>query len=190
MGYAIPSHNGQIITESYHPSTALRHGTLGSIVLRAEFHPLQGKIQLVQCVAPSVTIPSAEREQVIVDRCAGCQVHTKGWCFSGHFLLLPHLCVRVKRFHHTGQASLCILREVFCASAMNECFAACLMCRVPHHRHRLMLTAKQRENASHDYEGVRNRNCYNVIFMTTYNVTQALAFCAYVALRSFASTLR
>ena len=143
MGYAIPSENGQIITECYHPSTILRHGRLGSIVLGTEFHPLRGVFQFVQCVVVSAATIPTEREQVVTDRCAGCPVHTRGWRFSGHFLLLPHLCVRVIHLHHTGQASLCVLREVSCASAMNECFAACLPCRVPCPRHRLVPTAGQ-----------------------------------------------
>ena len=143
MGYAIPSENGQIITECYHPSTRLCHGRLGSIVLGTEFDPLRGTFQYVECVEPSAAIKPAEREQVVVDRCAGCSVHTRGWRFSRHFLLLPHLCVSVKHLHHTGQASLCVLREVSCASAMNECFAACLICRVQYPRHRLVPTVEQ-----------------------------------------------
>ena len=143
MGYAIPSENGQIITECYHLSTPLRHGRLGSIVLGTEFDPLRGVFQFVQCVAVSAAIKSSEREQVVTDRRAGCPVHTRGWRFSGHFLLLPHLCVRVKHLHHTGQASLCVLREISCASAMNECFTACLTCRVQYPRHRLVPTAEQ-----------------------------------------------
>ena len=155
MGCAIASENGQNITECYHPSTRLRHGRLGSIVLGTEFYPLRGTFQYVECVVPSAAIKPSEREQVVVDRCAGCQVHTRGWRFSGHFLLLPHFCVGVIHLNHTGQASLCVLREVSCASAMNECFAACLTCRVPCPRHRLVPTAEQGENASHNYEGVR-----------------------------------
>ena len=158
MGYAIPSENGQIIAKCNHPSTRLRHGRLGSIVLRTEFDPLRGTFQYMQCVVPSAAVKPAEREQVVVDRCAGGRVHARGWRFSGHFLLLPRLCVRVIQFYHTGQASLCALREVSCMSAMNECFAACLPCHVPCPRHRLVPTAGQGENASHDYEGVRKNN--------------------------------
>ena len=154
MGYAITSDNGQIITKCYHPSTRLRHGRLGSVVLGTEFDPLCGLCQSMQCIVPSATITPAESEQVVVDRCAGCPVNTRDWCFSGHFLLLPHLCVRVKEFHHIGRGSLCIVREVFCTSAMNECFAACLTCRVKYPWHRFVPTARQRDNASHDYEGV------------------------------------
>ena len=164
MGYAKPSENGQIATECYHPSTRLRHGRLGSIVLGTEFDPLRGVFQYVESVVPSAAIKPSEREQVVTDRCAGCQVHTRGWRFSGQFLLLPHLCVRVIHLYYTGQGSLCVLREVSCASAMNECFAACLPCRVQHPRHRLVPTAGQGENASHDYEGVRKNN-------TTINTT-------------------
>ena len=158
MGYAIPSENGQIITECYHPSTKLSHGRLGSIVLGAEFDPLRGTFQCVKCIIASSAINPSEREQIVVDRCAGCSVHARCWRFSGQFLLLPHFCVRVEHFDHAGQTSLCILREVSCASAINECFAACLTCRVPCPRHRLVATAGQGENASHDYEGVRKNN--------------------------------
>ena len=164
MGYAIPSENGQIITEYYHPSTRLRHGRLVSIVLGTEFDPLRGTFQYVECVEPSAAIKPSEREQAVTDRCAGCRVHTRGWRFSGHFILLPRLCVRVIQFYHTGQASLCVLREVSCASAMNECFAACLTRRVPYPRHRLVPTVEQRENGSHDYEGVRKNK---TIFITS-----------------------
>ena len=168
MGYAMPSENGQIITKCYHPSTRLCHRRLGSIVLRTEFDPLRGVLQFVQCVVISAAIPPAEREQVVVDRCAGCRVHSRGWRFSGHFLLLPHLCVRVEHFQHTGlwQVSLCILPRVSCAPAMNESFAACLPRCVVYPRHRLVPTTKQRENASHDYEGVRKNIHCNVIFLT------------------------
>ena len=130
MGHAIPSENGQIITECYHPSTRLRHGRLGSIVLRTEFDPLRGTFQYVERVEPSAAITPSEREQVVTDRRAGCRVHTRGWRFSGHFLLLPRLCVHVEHFDHRGRASLCVLREVSCESAMNECLAACLPCHV------------------------------------------------------------
>ena len=65
-----------------------------------------------------------------------------------------HTSVRVIQFYHAKQASLSVLREVCYASTMNECFAACLTCRVACPRHRLVPTAGQGENASHDYEGV------------------------------------